>query len=180
LSTGDRVRYLYLAYFSKPKRDRILFRAIGSRSTRKILEIGLGSAQRTLRLIDLAARTSGEPVRYAAIDLFEAREAGPGECLSLKEAHCLFKASKAHVQLIPGDPALTLRRSANSLQNMDLVIVNHENPAEWLGEGWFYLPRMLHEASKVYFDQPTVETPVAVPRAEIETRAAGCRPRRAA
>jgi hypothetical protein len=180
LSTGDRVRYLYLAYFSKPKRDRVLFRAIGSRPARKILEIGLGSTQRTLRLIDLAARTSGGAVRYAAIDLFEARAAGPEGCLSLKEAHCLLKATKAQVQLIPGDPAMTLRRSANSLQNMDLVIVNHENPAEWLGEGWFYLPRMLHEGSRVYFDHPAAETPVLVARAEIESRAAGCRPRRAA
>jgi hypothetical protein len=180
LSTGDRVRYLYLAYFSKPKRDRILYRAIGRRPTRKILEIGLGSAQRTLRLIDLASRTAGEPVRYAAVDLFEARAAAQSGCLSLKEAHCLFKASKAQVQLIPGDPAMALRRSANSLQNMDLVIVSHENPAEWLGEAWFYLPRMLHKGSMVYFDQPAAEAPMLVSRDEIETRAAHCRPRRAA
>ena len=92
---ANRLKYLYLSYLSRPASDRVLYRAIGRRKMRKILEIGMGPSRRTLRMIDLAGRVSqGESVRYAAIDLFEARspESTPG--LPLKETHRLLKSTQ--------------------------------------------------------------------------------------
>ena len=89
----SRLKYLYLAHLSKPVGDRALYRAIGRRKPRKILELGLGFPDRTLRMIELASRQSaGEAIRYVAIDLFEARTADK-QVLALKEAHRVLKPS---------------------------------------------------------------------------------------
>ena len=157
---ANRLKYLYLSYLSKPASDRVLYRAIGRRKVRRILEIGMGPSRRTLRMIDLAGRVNqGDSVRYAAVDLFEARppESSPG--LSLKEAHRLLKSTRAVVQLIPGDPASALARAANALQNQDLVIISAEHDEQSLAGAWFYLPRMLHANSAVYVESRDAGSP---------------------
>ncbi len=182
---ANRLKYLYLSYLSKPAGDRVLYRAIGRRKMRKILEIGMGPSRRTLRMIDLAGRVSqAESVRYAAIDLFEARppESTPG--LPLKETHKLLKSTRAHVQLIPGDPASALARSANALVNMDLVIISADHAEASLAEAWFYLPRMLHANSIVYLESKAGQSGLPqwtlLPADDIARRALPRRARRAA
>ncbi len=142
-------RYLYLSYFSKPGNDRALYRAVRRQPPRKILEIGLGSTQRTLRMLDLARRLSeGEHLRYAAIDLFEARDAQQPK-LSLKGVHRDLKALGVQPQLIPGDPAGALARAANSLPETDLILISAANDDAALAGAWFFFPRMLHGGSLV-------------------------------
>jgi hypothetical protein len=183
LRTASHLRCLYLAYLSKPKADRPLYRAISRYRPRRILEIGLGAIPRTLRLIDLATRIATQPVKYAVIDLFEARPAGAGSALSLKDAHRILKTTTAQVQLIPGDATSALARSANALQNMDLVIISGPDPRQSLGGGWFYLPRMLHDHSVVFIESAAAAQKgsfALMAAGEITARAAASRPRRAA
>src|SRR5262249_48247135 len=144
----SRLKYLYLAYFSKPAEHRILYRLIHRHKLRKILEIGFGNPQRSVRMIQVATnRRIGQGVRYAAIDLFEARsKEQPG--LALKDAHCLLKPTAASVQLVPGDASSALTRSANALHDMDLVIISADYDEPALAGAWFYLPRMLHAGSR--------------------------------
>jgi hypothetical protein len=142
-------RYLYLSYFSKPACDRSLYRAIKQRKPRKILEIGLVSTERTLRMLDFAQRLSaGEALRYSAVDLFEARDKSLAK-LSLKEVHKELKAAGIQPQLIPGDPAGALARSANSLPETDLILISAANDDASLAAAWFFFPRMLHAGSLV-------------------------------
>jgi len=151
LRIASYLRYLYLAYFSKPAGERLLYRAIRRTGARRILEIGIGDLSRTLRMIDLAQRfSSGESVRYAAIDLFETRGPSDGQKLSLKQAHRMLKPTGAQVQLIPGDPAQALARAANSLPNVDLLLISAGQTDAAMAGAWFYFPRMLHDASAVY------------------------------
>jgi hypothetical protein len=182
LLTASHLKYLYLAYFSKPASDRVIYRAIRKRQVRRILEIGLGKASRAVRMIAVAQRrASGEAIRYVAIDPFEARgpEAAPG--LSLKEAHRLLKPTAAQVQLIPGDPATALARAANALRNIDLVIISSAYDEQSLADAWFYLPRMLHAGSQVYLESQAADKTVdLLASAEIETRASAKGRRRAA
>jgi hypothetical protein len=183
LRTASHLRCLYLAYLSKPQADRPLYRAISRYKPRRILEIGLGAIPRTLRLIDLATRVAARPVKYAVIDLFEARPAGASSVLSLKDAHRLLKSTTAQVQLIPGDAASALARWANALQNMDLVVISAMDPGQSLGGGWFYLPRMLHGHSVVFTESAAVgqtSSFALLAASEIESRASASRPRRAA
>lgn len=177
------LRYIYLAYFSKPVCERTLYRAIRRTRARKILEIGVGDAARTVRMIRLAQRLSnGESVRYAAIDLFEARRDAAGAKLSLKEAHRLLKPTPAQIQLIPGDPAEALARAANSLPNVDLLLISSAQSDASLAEAWFYFPRMLHDASAVYRETSSTDGTTALqtlPAGAIE-KLAGAPRRRAA
>lgn len=178
------VRYLYLSRFSKPVGDRVLYRAMRRTPVCRILEIGIGSTPRSLRLIDLAQRLHGqEPVRYTAIDLFEARPADRTR-LSLKDAHRLFKATGAQAQLIPGDAAGAIARSANSLPNQDLVLIAADHDPQALSGAWFYLPRMLHPKSCVFVETHDATSGIMTYRplelGEIQARAMAARKRRAA
>jgi hypothetical protein len=149
LRLATTLRYLYLSYFSKPVSDRALYRILKRKRPRKILEIGIVSTDRTLRTLDFMQRlVEGDAIRYAAIDLFEARNSGAPK-LSLKDCHRLLKTTKAQSQLIPGEPAGALARVANSLPDIDLVIISAAHDDATLAGAWFYLPRMLNERSIV-------------------------------
>ncbi len=181
---ASQLRYLHLAYLSKPASDRVLFRTIWRRRVRSILQIGIGTGDRASRMISLAQRrTTGEAIRYVAIDLFEARPEGqPG--LSLKEAHRRLKATGAQVQLVPGDPASALTRTANALAKIDLVLIACPHDEQSLAGAWFYVPRLLHDASIVYVETATGDSAMTtwkpLPTAEIQSRANAPRRRQAA
>ena len=74
----SRLKYLYLAYLSRPVGDRAIYRTIRRRNVRKILEIGIGTAGRALRMIDLARRgvaSEFRPNRNELDELFKEAEA---------------------------------------------------------------------------------------------------------
>jgi hypothetical protein len=177
------LRYLFLAHLSKPASDRVIYRAVRRVRPRRILEIGIGSADRTVRLARLASRQAQQStVRYAAIDPFEARDANLPAGLSLKEAHRLLTASGVQAQLVPGDPAQAISRAANSLAGMDLVLISADYEVASLGQAWFYVPRMLHAGSRVYIESRQGEGGLSyrlMTATEIEQLAGACR-RRAA
>jgi hypothetical protein len=150
---------------------------------RRILEIGIGSADRTNRLVKLARQFSAsEPIRYTAIDLFEGRGKNMPQGLSLKDTHRMLAPHDAKVQLIPGEPAQALARAANSLAETDVVLISAVGDGSALGPGWFYVPRMLHPGSQVFLETRTADggtTLRLAPLAEIEVLAQTSR-RRAA
>ena len=192
----SRVACFYLAHLSKPKADRAIYRHILRQKCRKLLQIGLGDAQRALRMIRAAGRHHvRNSVRYAAIDLFESRasiglwphDAGasaqtPG--LSVKQAYRLLKPSGARVQLIPGDVFEALARTANALGEIDLVLITADHDPECLERAWFYFPRILHKHSRVLMEKrepgSTESSLVVVDQREIQYRAQKCQRRRAA
>ncbi|HEY5313898.1 MAG TPA: hypothetical protein VIK18_15320 [Pirellulales bacterium] len=147
------LRYLYLAYFSAPRHDRLLYRHARNHRVQRILELGLGSTERACRLIELATRASGQRVSYTGIDLFELRgEQTAG--VSLKLAHRRLAATGARVRLVPGDPHSALAAVANSLVATDLVIVSADQDRPALEKAWFYLPRVLSPAAVVFVEEP--------------------------
>lgn len=172
--SARRIAHLYLAYFSKPASDRVLYRAIQRNRWQRILEIGVGSGRRALRMLDVASRHHPkEELFYVGIDEFEARAATcPGLCL--KEAHRQFKVRQFKAQLLPGDPLSALMRAANALRNIDLVVISADQNAASLTQAWFYLPRVLHSNSVVFQEQIGPEGAqilVALDRATIDSRA---------
>lgn len=186
------LKYLYLAYFSQPASDRSLYRAIRRNKVRRILEIGVGTGDRALRMINLALRgKSAEPVEYAGIDLFESRQEHDG--LSLKLAHRKLSQTAARIRLVPGDVYSALARTANVLANqIDLIVISADQDPGSLAKAWFYVPRMLHAQSLVYREEVAgavtpdviVQKPGKnlrlVPRAEIDELARPQLRRRAA
>jgi predicted O-methyltransferase YrrM len=152
---AGRIRSLYLAYFSKPKQNRLLYKLLRKQPVRRITELGIGTGERTLRMLELCP--GGDETHYAGIDMFEARSNGDGPGLALKAAHSLLATTGVKVRLVPGDPMSALSRTANSLARQDLIIISAYQDRESLAKAWFYVPRMLHETTVVLLEEPAEE-----------------------
>lgn len=143
-------------YFARPAHQRTLFRAIRKHKIGQIVELGVGTGVRAHRLIALAQRYGQGEVRYAGIDLFEARDPSqPG--MTLKQAHSQFKATGAKVQVAPGDPYSALARVANSLTGTRLLVIAADQDAAALERAWFYVPRMLTSDALVFVELRTAK-----------------------
>ncbi len=140
----------YLLYLSSPAADRPVYRAIRRHRVRTVLELGIGDGRRAQRMIEMAAQYAPiEEIRYAGIDLFEGRTAADGPGVNLKLAYRMLNGTGAKVQLVPGDPFSGLARAANSLRQVDLIVVSARLDREQLSRAWFYVPRLLHEKTVV-------------------------------
>lgn len=140
----------YLLNFSKPAENRPICRAVWNQRPTRIVELGIGTGQRTLQMLRLATqRSPGAIIHYTGIDLFEARteEQGPG--MRLKDAHRTLHILNVQVQLVPGDPFSTLSRLANTLPGVDLIVISKCQDRQSLDKAWFYVPRMLHHDSLI-------------------------------
>ena len=154
-ASASRLKYLYLAYLSAPSSDRLLYRSIRRRQIRSIVEIGIGQARRSLRMIEVAqSLAAARPVRFTAIDAFELRGSGSEGGLTLKQAYRRLKATGARVQVVPGDPYAALSRVANTLAKTDLLVISADLDEDSLSRAWFYIPRMLYKHSLVFREEP--------------------------
>ncbi len=182
MSVVSHLELAYLFYLSKPAAERSLYRQIQSLKPAKIFEIGIGSGQRALRMLQVAQRFRplGE-LRYAGVDLFEGRPAN-AQALTLKNAYVMFKATGVRSQLVPGDPYSGLVRAANSLRDNDLLLIAGDQDEESLAQAWFYVPRMLHANSLVLRETLAAGGSVWQPvsRADIDQLAAARQTRRRA
>jgi hypothetical protein len=157
LRTASRLRYLYLAWLSGPSHQRQLYRLIRKQRIRSIVEIGIGHAQRAVRMIEVAQGTPPVgPIRYTGIDAFESRDSGEG--LTLKAAYRTLKPTGARVQVVPGDPFSALSRVANTLLGTELLIVSADQSETAMAQAWFYVPRMLVERSIVLLEEKDTAT----------------------
>jgi hypothetical protein len=179
------LRAFYLSHLSKPASDRPAYRAILRHKPGRILELGVGTGRRALRMIELARQQiRGERLTYIGIDVFEARALADGPGMSLRMAYRLLGRSGARVQLLPGDPFEALAQSANALGKVDLVVISSRVHPQRLGLAWFYIPRLLHDGSLVLRESPgsgqrrAMFEPVG--RDEIAARAEAAAPRRRA
>jgi hypothetical protein len=183
LSSPSRLRLFYLLHLSKPASNRLIYREVRRIKPRSIVEIGIGTAERAGRILELACEFH-EPrqIRYTSIDQFEDRAATAGSALPLREAHRLLKATGARIQLVPGTPLEALARTANALGKADLMVLSPWEGAQQLAAAWFYVPRMLHEHTVVLLETVAANGDAsirAVERAEIEALA-GAKRRKAA
>jgi hypothetical protein len=177
------IKYCYLAFASKPKGERELYRLVKARRVSRIIEVGIGNMTRTTRLIEAAQRyATAQKVCYTGLDWFDARssELTP---LSLKQTHCTLQTTGAQVRLVPGPPGNSLASVANSHQNTDLIIVSPAVSDDDLKRAWFYVPRMLGTQSVVLREQLGADgqpTFTKLSASELAERAGRSAPRRAA
>jgi hypothetical protein len=155
------LRRFYLLHFSKPASDRLIYRELRRRPpagvprARKIVEIGMGTAQRAVHAVNvLKGFHAAGDIHYTGIDQFEARIIGDGPRLTLRDAHRLLKATGARVQLVPGAAGEALSRVANGLKEIDAVILSADQTHEQMVQAWFYMPRMVHD-STLFFQETT-------------------------
>jgi hypothetical protein len=184
LPPTSRWKTFYLTHLAKPAADRLVYRAILREKIGRIVELGIGDGGRALKMIDAAARHhERQNIHYIGIDSFEGRTPADGPGLSLIEAHRLLQQSAAKIKLIPGDPCDALARSANTLMNVDLLVISASLAAERLERMWFFVPRMLHEHSLVLLESNAADgakTFFSIERREINYWATNAQRRKAA
>lgn len=183
MSIHSGLRLLHLACISQPAHERRLYRAIYRGKLRRILELGVGPANRAQRMIAVASMNwPVEEITYAGLDPFEGRSIADGPGLSLKLAHRMLSSTGAKVRLVPGDPSEALARVANSLQDSDLVVLSSLISPEQLQKVWFWMPRLLHPGSRVFKEQraaPDLRVLTEMPLTEIQALAGAARQRAA-
>ena len=155
VAAANWLRYFYLAYASRPKSERTLYRLVKRHRAVRIVEVGVSDIGRTASLIQVAQRFAvSEKVSHTGLDWFDARSKPLAE-LPLKEAHRILRATGANVRLVPGDPAVSLPTVANAHQNTDFILISHAVADDDLKSAWFYVPRMLHQKSVVLREKRT-------------------------
>lgn len=147
----SRLRLFYLLHLSKPASDRLVYREIRRMKARKVVELGLGTGQRAVQIIEVLKDFHNvRDIRYTGVDLFEARTAADGPGISLREAYCLLKATGARIQLVPGSVGEALSRIANGISQIDVLVISARIPPEQLTQAWFFLPRMICATTQVF------------------------------
>ncbi len=158
MSAAGLVRYYWLIYFSQPAADRKIYETLASKQVYSILEIGLGDRIRQQRLFDLCTDrlTSDSKLRYYAVDMFDTRPQGAPK-LTLKQAHASIKHERVQVQLIPGDPLSAITRVANTVRNLDCIIISGDQNQALIDEAWRYLPRMISDRVSLFREVPAAK-----------------------
>ncbi len=171
---------LTVRQFWKPPRDRVLLQPLQQSSVQRVVMLGLGDCERIIQL--LKAANAQDRVEFTGIDLFEMRQGEPH--VSLREAHKRLVPHASKVRLLPGNPWTALSSQANNLLDTDVLLISADQDATELARAWFYVPRMIHRATQVYWEQSAAtEEKFAwrlVDHTEIDRLAAQSRPRRAA
>jgi hypothetical protein len=140
---------------SKPAEDRPIYQELLNGQVRTILELGVGFGNRSVRMIETAAHfCDAREVYYTGIDLFESRNSSRGAGLTLKLAHRTLTRTRAQIRLVPGDPFSGVAQIANSLNEVDLVVISGDERSDALDRAWFYFPRMIHGGTQVFLQKP--------------------------
>jgi hypothetical protein len=185
VAAAGRLKAVWLTWFSQPASDRALYRYIRKARPRRIMELGLGDTVRSQQMISLAQRYHpADEVQFVGIDPFDARPQGLPR-LPLKEAHKLFRATGVKANLVPGNPLEALARAANSLRDIELVVISADQPQASLDLAWFYLPRTLSAAAVLFREESSGGEGKShllkqLSRLELERWAAAATPRRRA
>jgi hypothetical protein len=181
VSAASRFKFYYLAYASKPKAERFLYRDIRKSRVSRIVEFGMTSLTRSRRLIEAAQRFApGGNVSFTGIDLFESAADMPTSRdplgRSLIGVYRALRPTGASVRLLPGELGGVMADAANSLTGTDLLLIGHTITDEELAPAWFYVPRMLHAGSLVLRERHLLLEKEAafdrMPLSQIQSRAA--------
>lgn len=139
---------LWLTRFSTPAGGRPIYRVIRGNKPKRILELGLGTLERTVRVLSFARSSGGGQVHYVGLDRFEGRLPSDPPGVTLKSAHQRLHAL-GHVQLVPGNVDTSLARLCNHLGVFDLVLVAADNDPRHLERGWFFVQRLINASTTV-------------------------------
>lgn len=179
MSLVSKLKHFYLLHFSQPAGDRPLYKWAEQHLPRSILQIGVGDAERTIRLLQaMGTKRPANEIHFTGIDLFESRPATDPTRRTLRDTYKRLKTLGLSVRLLPGDPYMALQHAANTLNNIDLVIISADQDPASLSKAWHYLPRTLHGRTQIFHERPSKTpgtlhfTPISHPERETLSRTA--------
>jgi hypothetical protein len=171
---------LWLNRFSSPASERPVVRQVIAQPPAAILELGLGTLERTEKVVRLATRLSDTPVHYVGLDRFESRQPGDSPGVTLKEAHRRLH-HLGRIQLVPGNTDSSLARLCNHLGHFDLILISATTDPQNLTRCWFFLQRLIRPETVLLQESPQVEGGIwqPVPHELVHDRASQTLLRRA-
>lgn len=174
-------RRLWLTWLSRPAGERVIYRLALGQKPRRILELGVGTLARTVRLLELVRGATGANPQYVGVDPFESRDPADPPGVTLKQAHRRL-AGLAQVQLVPGETDVALSRLCNHLGAFDLILVSADRDAGRLDRSWFFIRRVVNERTTILAETRTGSGAswTVVPRSRVDELAARTVQRRAA
>lgn len=175
-------RRLWLTWLSRPAGERVIYRLALGQKPQRILELGVGTLVRTVRLLELVRGSAeGSTPQYVGVDPFESRDAADPPGVTLKQAHRRL-SGLARVQLVPGETDVALSRLCNHLGAFDLVLVSADRDAARLDRAWFFIRRVVNERTTILAETRTGGGASwnVVPRSRVDELAARTVQRRAA
>jgi hypothetical protein len=126
------IRTSILTHLSRPTEDRIIYRTIRRSKAQRILEIGLDSGERGLRMIEVASQgRDSKTVQYIGIDPFENRSLLDGPRFPIQAVYKSLSTTGAQIRLLPGRPDVAVSRLANLSSHLDLIVIATRQ-TEWL------------------------------------------------
>lgn len=180
MAVGALLRYARDTFFSKPSAERELVKLARKQRVRRVVELGIGSLERTQALLKEIGSADKHGVSYCAIDLFDQRPQASA-ALPLIAVHRVVSGLAESVRLAPGEVETVLPTVANTLADTDLILLPAEALSSEASPLWFYLPRMCHPGTLVlWLDEADAEAPAwrQTPLLEIESRAQAARSHR--
>ncbi len=149
MAVGSFLKFTGLGFLAKDNTDRQLHKIIKKQKTLRMVEFGIESLDKTLELLNLAAKNSPEStIEYTGIDPFEQRPAD-AEPLALIDAHRALAKCDVKFRLSPGSVSSGVMSLANSLADTDLMLIASTVGDDELSSTWFYFPRMCHPGTEV-------------------------------
>ena len=113
-----------LLYLSQPSGERSLYKALRDRPVNTLLEVGIDDGRRTTQLLGWLNHQGVVPVKYAAIDPFEA---APNGHLAMKDAYKLLSSRGLKPCLVPGSFTVGWQRVLHTIGQCDLIVCNDPN-----------------------------------------------------
>ena len=163
---------IWLNNFVKPVEERVLMKYLLEHDVERLLELGVGTLERTERLL---GAVSSRPLRYVGIDPFESRSASDPPGVSLREAHRRL-SKQTQSQLVPGPVDATLARVCNHIGVFDMVIVANGLDDRSLERVWFFVRRLVRPTSAVFHQLPDGRwTPLSRDELDAKSRQVLCR-----
>lgn len=170
LPLRSRLQLFYLLHLCRPTTDRVLFRAIHRAKVQRILELGLTSTKRTLRMVAVSQLANPSKVpHYIGIDLFEDRPDPSRLVWPLRDAYRNLRAAGARVRLIPAEPLVGLMQVANELGKLDLLVISAAAAPGEHSRAWLFLPRLLHQDTQVFCENLDGRQPAGFQRLDMAT-----------
>jgi hypothetical protein len=108
--------------FGRGPHDR-LCRLVRQSHATSVLEIGVGDGSRAIAVAaELVRSGAGGSIRYAALDAFEMADGG----ITLKQFHRMMRRHGIRPRLFPSTLLAGLRRAANTIGAVDLVLISQQ------------------------------------------------------
>lgn len=165
----NRLRFLFLTRFNRPRRYRVLFEMIYQHRYHRLVEIGVLHGVHARQMIQTATlHHSPNAIHYFGFDLFEDLSEALLQSELSKKASPYTRVQQrlektgAHIQLFKGNTKETLPQALPIIGQADFVFIDGGHSLDTIQSDWSYVKELMNSQTHVIFDDYYVDTTPAL------------------